>query len=88
MLVKLTFFESLEAHFLSKNHMILCLWVSKNGHFCKNIFSKWILIFSEKMTSEIDFPYGGNLKSILEAGIRAVTLATEPHYGEYFFCYV
>ena len=40
------------------------------------------------MTSEIDFPYGGNLKSILEAGIRAVTQRREPHYGEYFFSYV
>ena len=40
------------------------------------------------MTSEIDFPYGGNLKSILEVGMNAVTLATEPHYGEYFFSYV
>ena len=37
------------------------------------------------MTLEIDFPYGGNLKSILEAGMNAVTLATEPHYGNIYF---
>ena len=37
------------------------------------------------MTLEIEFPYGGNLKSVLEAGIRAVTQRREPHYGEYFF---
>ena len=37
------------------------------------------------MTLEIDFSHGGNLKSILEAGMNAVTLATEPHYGEYVF---
>ena len=36
------------------------------------------------MTLEIDFPHGGNLKSILELLLRAVIKASQPQVGESF----
>ena len=85
MLVKLAFFESLQAQCLPTNHLIYGLWVFKNGHFCQILFSKWISISSANMTSGIDFLHGGNLKSNLELLIRAVIMASQPQVGELYF---